>query len=110
MKSYREMANMMETKMSNAMQELESCPFYFCSIADSWLAYIERDNETSEEDKRKIYEKILDFIEKNLEGIEPNTESADRALNLTFTYIAIRQKLERPQAKETKAQLIHVAP
>lgn len=110
MKTYKEMSEMMEKKVEEAMSMPEVEPFYVCGIIDSWLAFAERDNETPEEEMRDKYEKVLAFIEKKLEKAKPHKESGDRSMNLVFSYIAIRQKLEPMAEGETKAQLIHINP
>lgn len=110
MKSYKEMSEMMEKKIEAAMENPNARPFYICGLIDSWLAFAERDRETPEEEMRAKYEKVLAFIEKKLEEAEPHKESGDRSLNLTFSYVAVRQKLEPPKGGEEEAQMIHIMP
>lgn len=109
MKSYKEMAEAIEKKINGAMDTPDTTPFYVCGLIDSWIAFAERDTETPEEVMQKKYEKVLTFIENKLENVEPHNETGDRSINLTFSYIAIRQKLET-YTEEKKARLIHLQP
>lgn len=110
MKSYREMAEMMEKKIDSAMNTPEAKPFYICGLIDSWIAFAERDTETSREVMQEKYKKVLTFVENKLENVESHNETGDRSINLTFSYIAIRKKLEPYADEEKKVRLIHIQP
>lgn len=109
-KTYKELAEMMEEKVEKAMKNPGARPFYICGLIDSWIAFAERDTETPEEDMKEKYKKVLEFIERKLEEAEPHKGSGDRTINLVFSYIAIRQKLVKPAEGETEAQLVKVTP
>ena len=53
MKSYRELSMLLEKKIEEAIANPAVTQFYFCGLVDSWLAFSERDTETSEEEKAK---------------------------------------------------------
>lgn len=74
-------------------------------IIDSWLAFMERDRETPEEIKAEQYRDMTERLEKEITRAIPR-----RYLNLTFCYIAVRQRLEPPDGGEKEAQMYHVAP
>ena len=110
MKTYKELSEMMEKKIEAAMRTPEVKPLHICGLIDSWLSFADRDKETPEEEQRQKYEKILAFIEEKLEEAEPDSATGDRSINLVFSYISIRQKLEPLAEGETEAQLLHVIP
>ena len=57
------------------------------------------DRETEEEAKKEKYKKMLLYLEKTLEGIDPYGKGAGRFMNLTFSLLEVRERLEEGEAK-----------
>ena len=110
MKSYKEMAESLEIKIYEAMEKSEDVSRYtIFSAVDSWLAFIERDTETSESKKKAKYSKMLEGIENMILDADIRKNLSDRVLNLTFAYVALREKLEVPE-DERKARITRLRP
>lgn len=103
MKSYKKLAE--ETRVRAIIQQGDRDTKDLDSVVDSWLAFMERDAETPEAEKAAQYQDMAERLEK-----EMGRATARELLNLTFCYVAIRQKLEPMREGETEARTIHVAP
>lgn len=103
MKSYKQLAE--EVKESILIQcdqrELGTCNL----IMGSWIPFMERDQETPEEEKKAQYKEMAELMERVMEESEPKYD-----MGLVFDYIAIRQKLEPLAEGEREAQMLHVTP
>ena len=103
MKSYRQLAEEARERIIRS-QDSGSMKEWDCLI-DSGLAFIDRDHETSTEDKKSQYRDILARLEKEMETAPPR-----RCLNLVFCYVAVRQRIEPTEAGETAAAVYHIKP
>ena len=102
MKSYKQMAA--EVRELIVQQQESGNLKEWDSRIESWLAFMERDRETPEDEKREAYRDMVERLEKVMET------GPRRFLNLTFCYTAIREKLEPPEDGEPKTAVIRVAP
>ncbi|GEM_PF-5013006 len=109
MKPYKELAEMMEKKIDEAIRNTTTI-FHFCGLVDCWIAFSERDKETPDNEKAEKYKKVIAYIEDRLEQAEPQEESSGGCINLTFGYIALRQKLEEPADGEREAGMLQLIP
>lgn len=94
MKSYKELAEMTETKIKKAAQKPGARANVLSDLINCWLVFMGRDRETEEEAKKEKYKKMLLYLEETLEGIDPYGKGAGRFMNLTFSYNEVRERLE----------------
>ncbi len=99
MKSYKELAEMTETKIEKAAQKPGARANVLSDLINCWLVFMGRDRETKEEAKKEKYKKMLLYLEKTLEEIDPYGKGAGRFMNLTFLYNEVRGRLEEVEAK-----------
>lgn len=110
MKSYKEIAEMLMEKIEKTMDCPRTRGYNLYNLTEAWISYAERDQETPEAEKREHCLKLIGFIEKELEALDPEEKIASRALNLTFVYIQLRQILEPQEEGQKKAQTVHIVP
>ena len=103
MKSYKRLAEETKQKILS-LQESGDMEEWECAI-DSWIAFMERDRETPEEEKKAEYREMAERLEMVMGQAKPRPY-----LNSTFSYITLREKLEPPEAAEKRACLYHVRP
>lgn len=103
-KRYREIAETIEKRISEAIKIPGKVKVYnFFDAVDSWLIFIEKDNEMTTREKRDKYKKMLDCIEALIMEADIFEEYNNRCLNLGLIYVQIRDKIEALNLKIAEA-------
>jgi hypothetical protein len=106
MKTYKELAEVMEQKIDMEMRDGKATEFDLGNLIDGWIAFSSRDKETPKEEKRQKYMKVIDFLEKKIE--EKGT--GEHMMSLIFSYIALRQSVNEKEDGEREAQALQLIP
>lgn len=105
MRSYRQMADMMKSKIEkNDYMSIGEA----ANGIESWFAFIKRDEETNDDDKASQILKMIDYAESRIEETDLTDHDGDRIMQMVYAYISMREALELDE-EDRKAGFAHLS-
>lgn len=108
MKSYKELSNVLKNKINQTIKNGGRNARRISHLIDTWLAFAERDWETPEDVKREKARELLEYVEGRITNVDFESKELDWVMNLTFSYIALRQVVEPIAENEREARMYHI--